>query len=86
MKRSCKSPFEWTNFLKENPDPLGVKAKGLQKYSMSEVAKHTVSSGSIWTVYKGKVYDITMYLDYHPGGKEILETVAGKDCTESFSI
>lgn len=86
MKRASKSPFELMAFLKDNPDPLGVKEKGLQKYSMSEVAEHSASTKSVWTVYRGKVYDITMYLDYHPGGKQILESVSGKDCTELFGM
>ena len=71
-------------FLKENPDPLGVQASGgLKEYTMEEVSKHN-SPPSIWTVYNGIVYDITMYLDYHPGGIDILKPCFGKDMTELF--
>lgn len=37
----------------------------------SEVAKHK-STDSCWTVIHGKVYDITSFLDKHPGGRSIL--------------
>ena len=33
---------------------------------------------------KGNVYDVTSYLDSHPGGRDILLDYSGKDCTEEF--
>jgi len=33
---------------------------------------------------KGSVYDITKYLEEHPGGVPILIEVAGTDATEAF--
>ena len=32
----------------------------------------------------GKVYDISKYLDDHPGGEEVLMDRAGKDATEDY--
>lgn len=32
---------------------------------------------------RGKVYDVTEYLHYHPGGEIIMEGI-GIDCTEIF--
>ena len=79
-----KSHFELMKFLKENPDPLGVEANGgLKEYTIEEVAKHNALP-SIWSIYKGDVYDITIYLDYHPGGVDILKPCFGKDMTELF--
>lgn len=38
-----------------------------------------------WTAYNGKVYDITNYLPYHPGGEAKLMLGAGRDCTQLFT-
>ena len=84
-KVPCKSHFELMKFLKENPDPLGVEANGgLKEYTLEEVAKHN-DLPSVWSIYKGNVYDITMYLDYHPGGIDILRPCFGKDMTELYN-
>jgi cytochrome b involved in lipid metabolism len=37
-----------------------------------------------WTVLGGKVYNITPYIPYHPGGEPELLRVAGKDGTKLF--
>jgi len=36
-------------------------------------------------IIKNKIYDITKYMDYHPGGREKLMLAAGKDGTLLFS-
>lgn len=37
-----------------------------------------------WTVINGKVYDVTTYIPYHPGGEKELMRVAGRDGTKLF--
>ena len=37
-----------------------------------------------WSVFNGKVYNITPYLPYHPGGEKELMRVAGRDGTKLF--
>ena len=37
-----------------------------------------------WVTLRGKVYNISPYLAYHPGGDEILHPVLGKDATSLF--
>ncbi|CAI5460701.1 unnamed protein product [Closterium sp. Yama58-4] len=51
---------------------------------MAEVRRHKREDDA-WTVVRGRVYNITPYLDFHPGGKEMLMKGAGKDCTALFS-
>ena len=56
-------------------------------FRLVEVALHNKSRGadkSIWAVIHDKVYDITNFLDEHPGGEEILIENAGSDITEHF--
>lgn len=37
-----------------------------------------------WTAINGKVYNMTPYLPYHPGGEKELMRVAGRDGTKLF--
>ncbi|KAH9470542.1 hypothetical protein Pst134EA_007791 [Puccinia striiformis f. sp. tritici] len=52
-------------------------------YSIQEVEKHK-DEKSAWTIVEGKVYDVTEFLEEHPGGKKILLKNCGKDSTELF--
>lgn len=54
------------------------------EYTIEEVGKHNKES-DIWVVYNGQVYDVTKFLDEHPGGSEVLLDLAGKDVTEEFN-
>lgn len=51
--------------------------------SREELARHT-KRDDCWTSIDGKVYDITQYIAFHPGGNKIL-IGAGKDGTAEFS-
>ncbi|NXF23479.1 CYB5B protein, partial [Rhodinocichla rosea] len=50
---------------------------------LEEVAKRN-SSHEAWLVIHGRVYDVTRFLEEHPGGEEVLLEQAGRDATESF--
>ena len=52
-------------------------------YTMEEVSKHRTDD-DCWTVFQGKVYDITEYAKVHPGGRKIF-LGKGKDCTELYN-
>lgn len=52
-------------------------------YTIEEVQKHN-STDDLWIVYNGKVYDVSPYLDEHPGGEEVIVDFAGADATEAF--
>uniref|UniRef100_UPI003AAFB9F0 cytochrome b5 isoform X2 n=1 Tax=Centroberyx gerrardi TaxID=166262 RepID=UPI003AAFB9F0 len=39
---------------------------------------------STWIIINHKVYDVTKFLEEHPGGEEVLREQAGGDATESF--
>ncbi|KAK1643980.1 hypothetical protein QYE76_061785 [Lolium multiflorum] len=52
-------------------------------YSMKEAALHNTPD-DCWIVVDGKIYDVTKYLEDHPGGADVLLEVTGKDGTEEF--
>ena len=51
---------------------FGREIKGLKSYTSEEVAKHNEKSKHIWVSYRSGVYDITEFVDQHPGGDKIL--------------
>lgn len=56
---------------------------GLEMISLEEVGKHN-SREDGWMVIYDKVYDITEFLDEHPGGEEVLMEYLGYDATMAF--
>ena len=50
--------------------------------SLSEVARHG-NAQDCWLAIHGKVYDVTNFIDKHPGGQAILQG-CGKDATNLF--
>lgn len=55
----------------------------LPEFTWEEIRKHT-DAKSCWCVIHGLVYDLTKFLDYHPGSSHVLLEVAGEDATEGF--
>lgn len=51
-------------------------------YSKKEVSTHNTRK-DCWIIIKEKVYDVTPYVEEHPGGDAILNN-AGGDSTEGF--
>lgn len=54
-----------------------------QTYTRAEVAQHKTDD-SIWCIIDHRVYDLTDFLDAHPGGNVVLQQVAGQDATTDF--
>ncbi|KAJ4766763.1 Cytochrome b5 [Rhynchospora pubera] len=56
----------------------------LKKLSASEISLHT-SKDDCWLLINGKVYDVTKFLEDHPGGEEVLlHASASGDATDAF--
>lgn len=60
------------------------RGNGSRRISKQELNKHNTKVDA-WTAYDGRVYNITQYLSYHPGGEKILMQSVGKDCTVLFN-
>ncbi|KAL4433884.1 hypothetical protein ABPG75_000325 [Micractinium tetrahymenae] len=83
--KTSEDKSELDKALRGKPKPAQLRG-----YTRAEVAKHT-TEGDLWLILKNKnkgsdrymVYDVSSYVDHHPGGDAIF-THAGDDCTEGF--
>lgn len=57
--------------------------KPLPVYTLQQVAQHN-HAGDCWIALQGHVYNITTWIDQHPGGREVLLSIAGTDATQHF--
>ena len=53
-------------------------------YTLADVAKHN-SASSCWSAINGNVYDLTSWIDQHPGGPEAILSICGIDGSSAFN-
>lgn len=79
------SQMDWLKLTRTHPDLAGLNGQSNKRLiSMNEVKQHK-TEGSMWTVLKGRVYNISPYMKFHPGGVDLLMKAVGKDCTGLFN-
>ncbi|KAF9455693.1 FMN-dependent dehydrogenase-domain-containing protein [Collybia nuda] len=52
-------------------------------WTLEQVAPHN-SSQSCWVIIRNNVYDVTEFLQEHPGGAQIILKYAGRDATRAY--
>ena len=52
-------------------------------FTQEEVSRHDTID-DCWVIYNGFVYDITIFLEKHPGGAELILDKGGKDISDLF--
>ncbi len=73
-----------TNSGSPSPSPAGsgsTSASG--SYSASEVAKHATAD-DCWLIVDGGVYNVTSFVNEHPGGPDRITNFCGKDASAPF--
>ncbi|KAK9075250.1 hypothetical protein SSX86_003571 [Deinandra increscens subsp. villosa] len=53
-------------------------------FVFDDVCKHN-KPDDCWLLISGKVYDVTQFVDNHPGGWDVWRRATGKDATIDFS-
>ncbi|KAG9315365.1 cytochrome b5 [Chiua virens] len=76
-------PLDWASLKSSGQDLRGTDT--LIRIPPSVLKLHNKKDDA-WTAISGKVYNITPYLPYHPGGEKELMRVAGRDGTKLFSL
>jgi hypothetical protein len=55
----------------------------MEIFTREQVA-HKNSVDNLWCIIDTSVYDLTEFVDAHPGGEAVLRQIAGTDCTSDF--
>uniref|UniRef100_A0A8D8CD79 Cytochrome b5 reductase 4 n=1 Tax=Culex pipiens TaxID=7175 RepID=A0A8D8CD79_CULPI len=76
------SLMDWIRLGNSGADLAGTGGR-VRPVSHAELAEHN-KAGDMWMAIRGKVYNVTSYLDFHPGGVDELTRGAGKDATSLF--
>lgn len=58
--------------------------KEMKQFTINDVAAHKDAEKGMYIVIDNGVYDVTGFVDEHPGGAKILKRVAGKDASKQF--
>ncbi|XP_050090054.1 cytochrome b5 reductase 4 isoform X2 [Anopheles aquasalis] len=76
------SLMDWIRLGNSGADLTGTGGR-TQPVSHAELAKHDRREDA-WMAIRGKVYNVTRYMDFHPGGADELMRGVGKDATKLF--
>ncbi|KAJ4357546.1 uncharacterized protein N0V89_002122 [Didymosphaeria variabile] len=77
------SPLDWANLQRSGTNMAGVPS--LLRVTPAMLKENNGRKGRpAWSSYEGKVYNITPYLPFHPGGEGELRRAAGKDGRKLF--
>uniref|UniRef100_A0A452V2C1 Cytochrome b5 reductase 4 n=1 Tax=Ursus maritimus TaxID=29073 RepID=A0A452V2C1_URSMA len=74
--------MDWIRLTKSGKDLTGLKGR-LIEVTEEELKKHT-KKDDCWICIRGLVYNVSPYMEYHPGGEDELMKAAGSDGTDLF--
>ncbi|XP_078225827.1 cytochrome b5 reductase 4 isoform X26 [Callithrix jacchus] len=77
-----RSLMDWIRLTKSGKDLTGLKGR-LIEVTEEELKKHN-KKDDCWVCIRGFVYNVSPYMEYHPGGEDELMRAAGSDGTELF--
>ncbi|XP_070232744.1 cytochrome b5 reductase 4 isoform X3 [Bos mutus] len=74
--------MDWIRLTKSGKDLTGLKGR-LIEVTEEELKKHN-KKDDCWICIRGFVYNVSPYMEYHPGGEDELMRAAGSDGTDLF--
>lgn len=70
---------------KSTPSPTPTAEVTTQSgYTMDKVRQNN-SASSCWSIINGNVYNLTKWINSHPGGRSAITEICGRDGTSSFN-
>ena len=76
------SQSDWLAFSAAHP--ITDEKAATRRITIEELQEHNRKDDA-WIALHGKVYCVTEFIEYHPGGAEILLHACGKDGTELWN-
>ena len=67
-----------------NPSAKPSASAAAAGYTLEKV-KANASATSCWSVIKGNVYDLTSWINQHPGGSSSIKSLCGVDGSVAFA-
>ena len=64
--------------------PVSVPVSTTPSYTLADVSKHS-NATSCWSAINGNVYDLTSWINQHPGGPEAILSICGVDGSAAFN-
>ncbi|XP_007484329.1 cytochrome b5 reductase 4 isoform X1 [Monodelphis domestica] len=77
-----RSLMDWIRLTKSGKDLTGLKGR-LIEVTEEELIRHN-KKDDCWVCIRGLVYNVSPYMEYHPGGEDELMRAAGSDGTDLF--
>ena len=66
------------------PTPTPSPTSTVREFTRAEVAQRNTNS-SCWTIVNESVYDLTSWINSHPGGPSAIRSLCGTDGTSAFN-
>lgn len=74
-----KNKLQITSPINSNSNP----SESSITLSLTEIQKHN-STKDCWVIINNNVYDVTSYINIHPGGSATISSFCGQDMTKAF--
>lgn len=84
-KVALKQGYSLVRWMRDSQNAAftGVQQVGSMRVTYEELKRHNTRE-DCWMALRGRVYNVTSFFEFHPGGQEILMEAAGRDCTQLF--